>query len=103
MAFAERNEITLLGWVSIDSRLYEVKLKGSRKLNNLRPDRCNLFVVSACAIADCSPNTPRHIFYQKMHNSSRTDFIEQPAGDENVAVDRLSSKVAHLEGPFVLG
>ena len=105
VALSDRAEAALLDWIPVDSRLCAVRLRGSCKVNSRRSDRRNLFVVSAYAPTDCSPDAIKDVFYQKLHDllrkANRADIVVL-AGDMNARVGRLSPSEAHIGGPFGL-
>lgn len=68
-------------------------------MDNRRSDRHKLFVVSACVPMDCSPDTMKATFYQKLPGILRTvkwaNFMIL-TGDIKARVGRLSSIKGHL-------
>jgi exonuclease III len=105
VALSPRAEAALLDWIPVNSRLCAVRLEGSCRVNSRRSDTRALFVVSAYAPTDCSPDTIKDVFYQQLHEllhkASRTDIVLL-AGDLNARVGRLSVNEARLGGQFGL-
>lgn len=63
----ERVEAALHDWISIDSRLCKVILRGTFRASSHCPEGRNLFVVSACSPADCSSAVLEYI-YEKLND-----------------------------------
>lgn len=84
MTLGERNEVAVLEWIPIDSRLCPEKQ---------RSDRHNLFVVSTYTLVDCSSEEFKGTLHQNRHDLVRTTRrgdIVILAGDTNVRLSRLS-------------
>lgn len=105
IALSSRAEAALQDWIPVSSRLCAVRLRGSCKVSKCRSDERSLFVVSAYAPTDCSPDTVKDEFYHQLHvllrKASKTDIVIL-AGDLNARVGRLDSSEAHLGGRFGL-
>ena len=105
VALSTRAESALLDWIPVNSRLCAVRLEGSCRVNKRRSDKRCLFVISAYAPTDCSPDAVKDDFYHHLHNllrkAPKTDIVIL-AGDLNARVGRLSSDEAHLGGHYGL-
>lgn len=64
----EKVEASLCDWIPGDSRLGPERLECSCNLNNHQSDKHSLFIVSAHAPKDCSPDVVKVTFYQKLHD-----------------------------------
>ncbi|CAH8872067.1 unnamed protein product, partial [Trichobilharzia szidati] len=71
VALSARAEAALLDWIPINSRLCAVRLEGYTKVRSSRPDTRCLFVVSAYAPTDCSPDAMKDEFYHQLNDLLR--------------------------------
>ena len=103
IALSPRAERSLLEWIPVNSRLCAMRLRVSIKVNaNRSRNRC-LFVVSAYAPTDTSPENEKDDFYRDLSQllrSAKSSDIVVLAGDMNAQIGRLNSMEAHLGGRF---
>jgi hypothetical protein len=101
IALSKRAEGAILDWIPVNSRLCAVRISGSSKVNAYRDTKRCLFVVSAYAPTDCSPDSVKDQFYAALDSLLRraagTDIIVL-AGDLNARIGRLTSDETHLGG-----
>ena len=105
VALSNRAEAALLDWIPVNSRLCAIRIEGSCRVSSKRPDKRNLFIVSAYAPTDCSSAAIKDEFYYQLHDlllkARRTDVV-MLAGDMNAQVGLLSSDEVRLGGPHGL-
>ncbi|CAI2738018.1 unnamed protein product, partial [Dicrocoelium dendriticum] len=67
IALSGKAEAALLDSFPSNSRLCEVRLRGSCRINRSREERRSLFVVSAYSPTDCSSGSVKDDFYRELH------------------------------------
>ncbi|KAH9584754.1 hypothetical protein MS3_00006241 [Schistosoma haematobium] len=91
VTLSARAEAALVDWIPINSRLCAVRLESSIKVRNRREKLC-LFVISAYAPTDCSPDAIKDEFYHQLSvflQKVRSTDIVVLAGDLSAQVGRL--------------
>ncbi|CAI2730672.1 unnamed protein product [Schistosoma spindalis] len=66
VALSSRDEAALIDWIPINSRLCAVRLESPIKLRRNRREKRFLFVISAYAPTDCSPDAIKDEFYHQL-------------------------------------
>nr|CAX83711.1 endonuclease-reverse transcriptase [Schistosoma japonicum] len=98
-----RAEQALLEWIPVNSRLCAVQLNGSVRTQRNRDTRRCLFVVSAYAPTDCSPDKLKDEFYRNLcellQKAKHSDIVVV-AGDFNAQIGSLDQTERHLGGYF---
>ncbi|KAH9587678.1 ATP-binding cassette sub- A member 3 [Schistosoma haematobium] len=100
VAPSARDEAALIDWIPINSRLCAVRLESSIKVRrNGREKRC-VFVISAYAPTDYSPDAIKDEFYHQLSilQKVRSTDIVVLAGDLNAQVGRLGTEESRLGG-----
>ena len=101
IVLSDRAEKALCDWIPVNSRLCAVRLATSVKTaRNREANRC-LFIVSAYAPTNCSPDATKDQFYDDLGGLlrlARSSDIIVVAGDMNAQVGKLSASEARLGG-----
>ncbi|CAH8517778.1 unnamed protein product [Schistosoma margrebowiei] len=99
VALSARAEAALVDWIPINSRLCAVRLESSIKVRRNRREKRCLFVISAYAPTDCSPDAIKDEFYHQLSvllQKVRSTDIVVLAGDLNAQVGRLGTEESRL-------
>ncbi|CAH8665748.1 unnamed protein product [Schistosoma haematobium] len=105
VALSARAEAALVDWIPINSRLCAVRLESSIKVRRNRREKRCLFVISAYAPTDCSPDAIKDEFYHQLSvllQKVRSTDIVVLAGDLNAQVGRLGTEESRLGGRWGL-
>ncbi|KAH9591881.1 UBX domain-containing protein 4 [Schistosoma haematobium] len=105
VALSARAEAALVDWIPINSRLCAVRLESSIKVRRNRREKRCLFVISAYAPTDCSPDAIKDGFYHQLSvllQKVRSIDIVVLAGDLNAQVGRLGTEESRLGGRWGL-
>ena len=105
VALSARAEAALIDWIPINSRLCAVRLESSIKVRRNRREKRCLFVISAYAPTDCSPDAIKDEFYHQLTvllQKARSTDIVVLAGDLNAQVGRLGTEESRLGGRWGL-
>ena len=105
VALSARAEAALIDWIPINSRLCAVRLESSIKVRRNRREKRCLFIISAYAPTDCSPDAIKDEFYHQLTvllQKARPTDIAIPAGDLNAQVGRLGTEESRLGGRWGL-
>jgi len=98
---SSKAEDCLLDWIPVDSRLCAVRLATAVKVSHDREAIRCLFIVSAYAPTNCSPDSVKDSFYDALSTllrRAKSSDIVVVAGDMNAQVGRLSAAEALLGG-----
>ncbi|CAH8510864.1 unnamed protein product [Schistosoma intercalatum] len=101
VALSARAEAELVDWIPINSRLCAVRLESSIKVRRNRREKRCLFVISAYAPTDCSPDVIKDEFYHQLSvllQKVRSTDIVVLVGDLNAQVGRLCTEESRLGG-----
>ena len=99
-------EACLTDWIPVNSRLCAVRLASSFAVRTNRPVKRSLFVISAYAPTDCSPDSVKDSFYSDLANLinlRRSSDIVLLAGDMNAQVGKLNDDETCLGGRYGVG
>ncbi|CAH8447460.1 unnamed protein product [Schistosoma margrebowiei] len=105
VALSARAEAALIDWIPINSRLCAVRLESSIKVRRNRREKRCLFVISAYAPTDCSPDAIKDEFYHQLSvllQKVRLTDIVVLTGDLNAQVGRLGTEESRLGGRWGL-
>ncbi|CAH8540670.1 unnamed protein product [Schistosoma guineensis] len=105
VALSARAEAALIDWIPINSRLCAVRLESSIKVRRNRREKRRLFVISAYAPTDCSPDAIKDEFYHQLTvllQKVRSTDIVVLTGDLNAQVGRLGTEESRLGGRWGL-
>ncbi|CAH8549785.1 unnamed protein product [Schistosoma margrebowiei] len=105
VALGARAEAALIDWIPINSRLCAVRLESSIKARRNRREKRCLFVISAYAPTDCSPDAIEDKFYHQLSvllQKVRSTDIVVLAGDLNTQVGHLGTEESRLGGRWGL-
>ncbi|CAH8651686.1 unnamed protein product [Schistosoma intercalatum] len=101
VALNARAEAALIDWIPINSRLCAVRLESSIKVRKNRCEKRCLFVISAYAPTDSSPDAIKDEFYHQLSvllQKVRSTDVVVLAGDLNAQVGRLGTEESRLGG-----
>ncbi|CAI2728541.1 unnamed protein product [Schistosoma spindalis] len=105
VALSARAKAALIDWIPINGRLCAVRLESSIKVRRNRREKRCLFVISAYAPTDCSPDAIKDEFYHQLTvllQKLRSTDIVVLAGDLNAQVGRLDTEESRLGGRWGL-
>ncbi|KAH9590416.1 hypothetical protein MS3_00003110 [Schistosoma haematobium] len=105
VSLSARAEAALIDWIPINSRLCAVRLESSIKVRRNRREKRCLFVISAYAPTDCSPDAIKDEIYHQLSvlpQKVRSTDIVVLAGDLNVQVGHLGTEESSLGGRWGL-
>ncbi|CAH8585359.1 unnamed protein product [Schistosoma haematobium] len=93
VSLSARTEAALIDWIPINSRLCAVRLESSIKVRRNRREKRCLFVISAYAPTDYSPDAIKDEFYHQLSvllQKVRSTDIVVLAGDLNAQIDHIA-------------
>ncbi|CAI2736607.1 unnamed protein product [Schistosoma spindalis] len=105
VTLSAKAETAQINWIPINSRICAVRLGSSIKVRRNRREKRYLFVISAYAPTDCSPDAIKNEFYHQLTvllQKVRSTDIVVLAGDLNAQVGRPGTEENRLGGRWRL-